>query len=145
MILVPEKSREGTSTAPRPGGIAANTASISSAVTSGMSDSTVQTVVAPCGDQLRGGERDGDVQSARIFLVDCDRSRRSRHREQRRVRRHDRDSFRALRAERGGQHVAEHRLGQRAALARRQRRRQPSLGEVELLGGYQDETHGVSL
>ena len=51
----------------------------------------------------------------------------------------------AVTAERGSQHVAKHRLGQRAALARRQGRRKPGLGKFELLGGNQDEAHGVSL
>ena len=51
----------------------------------------------------------------------------------------------AVTAERSGQHVAKHRLGQRAALARRQDGREPGLGEFELLGGNQDEAHGVSL
>ena len=144
-MLVPEKSREGTSTAPRPEGIAANTASISSAAISGMSDSTVQTVSAPCGNQRRGRERDGGVEAARKFLVDSERAGRARHREQARVRGHHGDMVGGIGAERGGQHVAKHRLGQRTALAGRQRGREPGLGEFELLGCNQDKAHGVSL
>ena len=51
----------------------------------------------------------------------------------------------AVRAERGGQHVAKHRLGQRASLTGRQDGRQPGLGEFELLGCDQNKAHGVSL
>ena len=91
MMLVPEKSREGTSTAPRPEGIAPRTASMSSAATSGMSDSTVQTVRAPCAISCGGRKRDGDVEAARKFLVDCECAGGPRHRKQARVRRHHGD------------------------------------------------------
>ena len=69
-MLVPEKSREGTSTAPPGAGIAANTASISSAAMSGMSDNTVQTVSRALGNQRGGREGERDVEAARKLLVE---------------------------------------------------------------------------
>ena len=47
MMLVPVKSRDGTSTAPRPGAIALKTSSMSPEVTIGMSESTVHNSEAP--------------------------------------------------------------------------------------------------
>ena len=110
-----------------------------------MSDSTVQTVRAPWAIRAEVAERDGDVEAARKFLVDEQRTGRARHREQARVGGHHGDVVGGAGAERGGQHVAKHRLGQRTALVGRQDRREPGLGEFELLGGNQDEAHGVSL
>ena len=144
-MLVPEKSREGTSTAPRAAGIAANTASISSAAMSGMSDNTVQTVCAPWAISAAVARATRDVEAARKFLVESERAGRARHREQARVGGHDGDVVGGGGAERGGEHVAKHGLGQSASLAGRQDRREPGLGEFELLGGNQDKAHGVSL
>ena len=144
-MLVPEKSREGTSTAPRPEGIAAKTASISSAVISGMSDSTVQTVRAPWAISAEVASATATLRprgnSSSMVSAPAD----ARHREQARVGGHDGDVVGGVRAERRGQHVAKHRLGQRAALAGRQDRREPGLGKFELLGGDQNKAHGVSL
>ena len=99
----------------------------------------------PLGNQRRSGERNRYVEAARKFLVDSERIGSTRHREQARVRRHHGDVVGGVGAERGGQHVAKHRLGQRTSLTGRQDGRQPGLGEFELLGCDQNKAHGVSL
>ncbi len=75
MMLVPEKSREGTSTAPRPAGIAANTASISFGGDQRDVGQHGANGSRTLGNQRRGGERDRDVEAARKLLVDSERIR----------------------------------------------------------------------
>src|SRR5208282_4361022 len=83
------------------------------------------------GNQGGRRERYSDIEAARKFLVDSERICGSRHREQARVGRHHRDVVGGIGADRGGQHVAKHRFGQRTAFIGRQRRREARLGEFE--------------
>ena len=145
MMLVPEKSREGTNTTPRSGGHRGKHRVYIFGCDQWDVGQQGANGSRTIGNQRRGGKSDGDVEAARKFLVDGECAGRARQREQTRVRRHHGDVVGGGCAKRGRQHVAKHRFGQRTALAGWQHRREPGLGEFELLGCDQDKAHGVSL
>ena len=82
MMLVPVKSREGTSTTPRPGVSAReNLVDIVRRDQRDIRQNRANFSRARR-DQHLGREPDRGIQPARIFLVDCDSSRLARERQQ---------------------------------------------------------------